>query len=501
MAPSRRRVVSRRVGQAAAVIVQWLRADPRDVVRVLPRDWGGATAPAAAGPLTPELARWGHLLRRRRLVVLARRQLSVALGAGVVIGVVALAAGSDLRTRPLWWVAVLAALIAGLACAARRPLDVSEVARLLDRDLALEERIGTALEIEPATTPAVGLTAIVVSEANAAMTRSMAGGARAACRPAPTEWATLAALATALVLLLLVPAPRTGAPPRPGVSVAAANVHAGATAKATVRRTASSGVRAAHRTMSVTRPTSSSTLRVELGQAGRATRGALTRGTSGLSPARALSKVNGRSGASPTGARFPGGPTRVGPESSAGSPGVAATAAHNSRPGGLGSGTGRSASSTSGSRTAAATSGVPRAGASPLHSGSVRGASAASAAAPSGVISAKHARAGGESVGHAAGTSRLGPRSSARLATSVGGLQIQSGYAPIRQQASSRTTGLGSAASGGSGAPRVATAHEDGAGVAVFPYIPSSPGDAPGVDEDLLLSYFSPFSWFSTASW
>jgi hypothetical protein len=119
------------------------------------------------------------------------------------------------------------------------------------------------------------------------------------------------------------------------------------------------------------------------------------------------------------------------------------------------------------------------------------------------VISAKHAQAGGESVGRARGTSQLVPGAPPRLAVAAGGLPVQPGYAPSQRQASSGSTGRGSAPQGGgSGAPRSATFDEGGdTGAVAFPYIPSSSSAGSSLDDSLLLNYFSSLSWFSAASW
>src|SRR4051794_30086984 len=122
---------------------RWLSADPREVV-----DLAGAGALAAGVEdrhLGDELRRWRGIVARRRLVALARRHAAVALGLAALLELLAL-----LCLLPPWVVGAgragyFVVAVAGLAVQGPSPFGL---ARLLDDELGLNDRLATALEIE-----------------------------------------------------------------------------------------------------------------------------------------------------------------------------------------------------------------------------------------------------------------------------------------------------------------------------------------------------------------
>jgi len=97
------------------------------------------------------------------MLVLARRHLLLGLALTLAIATALGLAGADPRS-PLPGAAAAVAL-AGAAAAARRRVTVEDAARVLDRGLALRERLRTALELTAGAGGARGLGPRVVEEA------------------------------------------------------------------------------------------------------------------------------------------------------------------------------------------------------------------------------------------------------------------------------------------------------------------------------------------------
>jgi hypothetical protein len=172
--PLRERVTALResTGRAYHRIMNWLEADPREVVRarqsevvrarrseVVPASRPKRLAAVAAGEpgtsalrtgelgageLGAELRRFRTRVARQRARVLLRRQLIAAAVLGVAVQAFVLAG-----LIPQWaLLAVLAPLVLGLTLALRRRITLEGVARLLDERLGLFDQLATALEIE-----------------------------------------------------------------------------------------------------------------------------------------------------------------------------------------------------------------------------------------------------------------------------------------------------------------------------------------------------------------
>lgn len=190
---------------------RWLRADVRDVVRVVPRASRRAARGGAGTELGHGLRRWSRRLARHRSLAVVRRQLLLGGTLAVIAALVILIAGG---ARP-WWLAA-AAIVFALACGAvarlRRP-SLATSAQIVDRALAMNDRLGTALELQAAGASG-GLATVVRNEANAAIGPSL-GEARVRSAPASREWAWLAVIVCALAILIAVPRGGAVGPPPP----------------------------------------------------------------------------------------------------------------------------------------------------------------------------------------------------------------------------------------------------------------------------------------------
>jgi hypothetical protein len=506
-------MASRSRGLKSAEVARWLRADARDVVRVepVPGAPGAAATPAPAGtaetgaqspPLDDGLARWRRRVARRRMAAVIRRQLVLALALGVVLEVIALVAGTSTPARAWWLLAPLLLGLAAVAAGARRGPRTGEIARLLDRDLALAERLDTALELESRPGSETGLAAMVIAEATAAASASLPA-ARAALTPAPREWGALPVLAVVLAALLVVPARssvvhRSAANPRgaaPGAAAKGRAPSAPGHAHVATPPASASQPGAGHRPppLVLGQAQTSAGQNRELAQgpsAGKPSRGAppgqLARAGNGASA------PNANAGAGQSGASATGGLGGQAGRASGGQASRSSGSAGPARPGGASVGGFGSAS-----RPAAGA----QAGVAAPNSPGAPGAAKTSAGR--GASGSRRAPGGGETAGSGRGSTgerRHGPPS--KLGTAAAGLPIQSGYTPSRSSHGSASTGNSATSGGGSGPGRVAKAGVgSGSSAGTFPYIPPTPSSAAPLDEPLLLSYFSSYSWLTATSW
>jgi hypothetical protein len=174
-----------------------LAARPADVVSFQPRR--GAPLHGAHGRgLDEGLARWRRTILRRRLIVVIRRALLVALAALVALLIVR-ALGVSLAG---WLLVAVPLVVFAAACAlalAGGGLALGRVARLLDRALALSERLGTAWELGA---PADGTLARQVVDDGDRLVWDVGDRFEARTRPARREWTgLLIALGASAVLL------------------------------------------------------------------------------------------------------------------------------------------------------------------------------------------------------------------------------------------------------------------------------------------------------------
>ena len=196
----------RRRSSGAPAAVRWIAADARDVTRI-----GECKSRPAVDveSVAWGVRRWQKRLERRRLLAVLRRAALVALAAGCVLQIGALAAGSS--GVGLWLAPVALVGAVALAIGVARRTTPASAARLVDRDLSLGAEVTTALELEAAARTArpAGLAGLALADGRGALASSLAG-ARARTRPHGAELALLGALVAAFAVLLLVASPRSG---------------------------------------------------------------------------------------------------------------------------------------------------------------------------------------------------------------------------------------------------------------------------------------------------
>jgi hypothetical protein len=510
--------------------IAWLRSDVVDVVAVLPgnpahaglgatEDDGGSPADLAEG-----LARWSRRFTRERLFVLAPRGLSLALSLSALIALVFAVSGSMLNLAVALCLSVppLVALAVVLASSWREPSQ-REVARVFDRDLALDERLGTAVEISGAGLAVDGLAALVLAEANAALATSHRSGVRPTHRSARREWLVSAvALLTISFLLFLI----AGRGESPGLGRLAAGTSAGHPAGPTSvantggakharrlitarsrnsgpderRETAPSSQSAGRNSaLSVVTQPQSATAggRLPAGGGNQRTRPGVV-GRSGSQTADLGAKAHTRGASGGTGTRAGSGSTAQASTHAAGSAHSgraastrrAAGGGHTTNPKrvGAGSRTGRFDSNRATSSRGSAKGGG---------SGNSQAHGAGKTRSPSGQ-SAVHTQRSpggqGHSVGNSAGAgsggSPFGRPQTTGLPSGSARLPIQAGYTPVRTKSGTKSSGS-ARGSGGNGRARSSTESGFGSATAVtLPYIPPS-ADIGHVDNALLRNYFS----------
>jgi hypothetical protein len=194
----------------------WLSSDIIDVVAVVAGSRAQSAEATENGRRPPSqlddaLARWSRRLARESLYVIAPRGLSLALCLGALIASGFAVSGSRLNLAVALCLSSppLVALAVMLASSWRHPSQ-REVARVFDRDLALDERLGTAVEISGAGLAVEGLAALVLAEANAALATSHLNGARPTHTSARREWLVSAGALLTIAFLLVLIAGRVG---------------------------------------------------------------------------------------------------------------------------------------------------------------------------------------------------------------------------------------------------------------------------------------------------
>jgi hypothetical protein len=472
--------------------VRWLRADVREVVRIVPEGRGQHPGPAASG-LDESLARWGARLGRRRAIVLVRRHFLVA--ATIVVGAELVAILLGHGHRPLWLIAPLLLALVGGGVVLARGVPEAQAARMLDRGLDLHERLETALEIEAATPAPVGLAALVVDEANAALGKSLVT-ARAAGRPSRPEWAWGLAGVVALAVAVAVPGVGPSGTTPHGAAVGGPSTNTGVHRAANGRGKAGGSAAA---------PSSSPSGAPKLPRAPSLTAGIVNTsphsapnngyslyGKGGhMTPAQ-LAQLAHEGLASGTGARVAsvgGSPPQAGAGASGGAGGASSSSV-------LGGQSSVSNASTGGAlppptATASAQSGAAQAGG---HRGSSPGQAGASASAGSG--SGRSAGAA-PSGGNTAGATRAALNLGLGLVPELKGgsrLPLQAEFAPTGSNHSAGHEGISQSPNGGGGPGRTTTggggiggAGGFGTGFAV---IPPTFNSAPTAVEGLLQGYF-----------
>lgn len=228
------------LARIAAGGVNWLLADPREVVQVSrkagareashsPHEQQATGGERDSPELREELRRWRSRVQWRRIGVLVRRHLIAAAALAVVLE--AFVAAGALGQLVVLTVAPAAFLI-GTAIAAGQRVSLEQQARMLDERLALFDRLASGLELQQipqAQRQALESRAIGQARALAAAGRDEW---RARARPAAREWAGLCAALALLGAIAALAAlhPARSASPSHHRNVIAGSAGAGAAA-------------------------------------------------------------------------------------------------------------------------------------------------------------------------------------------------------------------------------------------------------------------------------
>ena len=454
----------------------------------------------------------------------APRGLAFALSLGALIALVIALSGSELTLAAALCLVVLplVALCVVLASSRRNP-SPPEVARVLDRDLALDERLGTAVEISGAGFAVDGLAALVLAEANAVLATNRLGGARPTHRSARREW-LVAAGALLIISGLLVLISGRGDSLGPGQLAAASS--AGHLASQTsvasgggtnhprrssgrtrnigpgAKRATTPSVKSASRNpaLSVVAPPKSSTAggrlapgghqRTPPGAAGRSGSQTAGLGAKAGTPGAgggASSRAGSSSSAQAT--THSAGSSRGG---TAGSSRGTSGRSHTTNPQRVGGGSHAGtfgANPTSGSLGSAK---APASANSPAHGTGRTRVQSARSAGHTGRSPSSHGHSVGNGAGSGSGGNLFGGPQTKGLPSRFGGrrLPIQAGNTSARNGPGPKT-GNPAGRSGGKGPARSSTEHGGGSAATVsLPYIPPS-ADIGLTDSALLQHYFS----------
>lgn len=499
--PGTRAASVARVRRGVAGAYRWLRADIRESIsmELIPGSSTGVEAPS--GDLRTGLLRWASRLRRRRALVVARRHL-IAAAAVVIAAELVLDVFGGERRAP-WLLAPLALGLLDGAIALGRGVSLDTVAQMLDRRLALRDRVTTANDILQEQAPPSGLRALVVAEAGTAVADSFAT-VRLVARHPRREWLSL--LAGVAVIALLATAPRIG-PNASANKTAAGARRAPRGALAQARPEPAVASPAPPRLPAVTSP------RGLIGRPPLAVTGSGTGkgGKQGFSPygygATSLSaKQLAREGitAPPTAGAKGLAPLSVG-EAGGGGSTSATSSAPSARSGGTSgtpsAGNGGSAALSRGSLAAAPGGAVSSAGARSgraPQAGGAKGGGTGAGAAGSG-----SSPPGGNAAGSAPGSTELTSGLVPALAPGSSGLPLQAGYAPSNAPRSAGGEGVSQTPNGGGKGGRSAhtSAGAEGSVSAGLSVIPPASNSTPALDQALLSGYFGAVDQLVPSNW
>ena len=148
-----------------------------------------------------ELRRWRGIVARRRLVALARRHATVALGLAALLEILAL-----LDVFPQWVVVAVPLayfLVAVVAFAVQGPTPFG-LARLLDDKLGLNDRLATALEIEARDGQESPLERRTVADAASLLAAGREDWHASAARAGRDDWSVLGGVVLALAVVVAI---------------------------------------------------------------------------------------------------------------------------------------------------------------------------------------------------------------------------------------------------------------------------------------------------------
>jgi hypothetical protein len=460
----------------------------------------------ASSSFAPRLDQWRARIARRRAIAVVRRHLLVLMALVVVAEIVVLLTGNG--HRPAWLIAPLLLAAVDGAVVVARNVPADRAAQMLDADLGLHERVGTALELQAAPSAPHGLGAMVVDEANTALAESL-GSARAVARAPRAEWGSLLALLAVLAAVALVSWSSSSGPVAHGGSAAGL-------AGSRPGRGAASGGLSGSRPGAASRPGGSLDHAPKLPR-GRSLGAGVVNNSNHTSPSdgsslyghgsaltpKQLASVS-REGLADAGATVGVAgsiaPFGAGSSSGADSPGRGASGAGAQASGKPQSGLGGGGLSASKSASGAG------AGSTPSLSG-VRGRSGSTAAgiSPSAAGGYNRGSGGAPSGGESAGGSRAAADPGLSLVPELGGqsrLPLQASFSPTASKGSPRSAGTSQTANGGGGRSRTAQAGAGGSSsTANLAMIPPTSNATSAAAVGLLQGYFGTSDQLTFSHW
>jgi hypothetical protein len=479
---------------------RWLRADLDQAIRIEP---ARSRRHLAAGPdaeLRVSLLAWASMLRRRRALVVVRRHLIAALGLAIAAELVLVLSGGD-RQAP-WLLAPFAIALLDGALALSRPVGPDTAAQMLDRRLGLHDLLSTASSILREPQQPLGLAALVVEEGQAAAADSFATVAPTATWRG-REWASLAAGAVVLALLVAVPGSGGARAKRHEVTpIARAPIAspAHAHAKPSASSRAAQRERAAGAPGTLARPPLAVT-----------TNGSRQSKGSGFSPyghgaASFSAKQLARQGiASPPANTKALGALAVGEAGGGGASSAASSAG--SHAGGTGgkpnAGSGAGASAAQGASASSGAGALSPAGTQGHSAGALDASGSKQAGVGAGSASSGASPPGGNAAGSAAGSTALRSGLVPVLGGGDAGLPLQAGYAPSSTPRSAGGEGVSQTPNGGGRGGRSAHATAGGSGSVSsnVSVIPPTFNSTSTLEQGVLSGYFGAANQLTPSNW
>lgn len=411
--------------------------------------------------------------------------------------------------RPLWLLTPLLLAAVGGVVALARGVPPPESAHMLDTGLGLHDRVGTALELQGASSPPSGMASLVVDEADVALAESL-DDARAVDPRSRVEWAWTLVAAAAVALAVLAPSIAHSHTSSNAGALRAGAASGSRNQNTSTRRATSSGLarskssKSVRRAPSLPRGVSFTAGLVNSNPHAAPSTDFSLYGNGGHVTAAQLAQLarEGLAGASQRVAGVGGSTARAGAGGSTGGsaspPGIGASGAAGSQAlAGLNGGALPTAGATPAAQRAVAQAGG-HAGSSPGRAGAGIATGGAHGRQTGGGSS------GGDTAGSARGVLNLGFGLVPELSGSSA-LSLQAGYAPFNAGPSSNSERISQNPNGGGGPSRTARANGgvggSGGSDTGFAVIPPTVNSFPSAIQILLQGYFGTANQLNFSGW
>jgi hypothetical protein len=469
---------------------RWLHGDAPDIIRIVPSRRAHPRGGSPVG-LREGISRWRGRIERLRIAAVVRRRVLLGLLFAAALELLAAATGAP--DRALWLIAPAALTLLGIAAGTNRRVDVVAATLLLDRQLGLDERLTTALELAPSPAAGRPLGRALIGEADAAIDQSLSRS-RASDPSAGREWlCVLGGCALLIGALALGGASDSRSSAHLSARAAAAGRAAGnKTGAASAARKAAGHLKSTSAAHATPAPPHSP--------------GAAARRSSAAPGSQSTSRAGGKGRSSVTGTAT-GALTQHGARSSSGASEHATTGAGKGGAATAAAGTSKAGANATGREGAAATAGKPTttarapaaAGATPHANGGKSAAAATRAGRTNGAAATQGSKGAGTARGRAGAPAT---HATTKKAANTATLPIRSGYDAAHGKGSAaRTGGAGRTGAGGRESQGESAQTGEGPSSASFAFIPFADDGVASSQAPLLLDYFGPFAALSGLSW